>query len=81
MAYRKLKLSDGTWEYIIGQKGVKIRDPKGKCSWVEKYTMHGLTKEEHILSCHQIFDADDDWAEIYPTGPGDVKKYIESAIL
>ena len=46
MAYRKLVIGDDTWEFIAGKEGVKIRSPKGKCTWVRKYELFGLTEEK-----------------------------------
>jgi hypothetical protein len=80
MAYRTLTIDSETWEYVIGQQGVKMRSPTGKCTWKRKYELLGYTKDEYYDLCRDTFDADDDRGEIFEVGPGVVKRYIENNI-
>ena len=77
MSYRKLIIDKETWEYTVGREGVKIRSPKGKCTWFPKYELLGISKEQHDTTCQEY---EDDWIKQYPIGPGDVTKHINKEL-
>ena len=79
MAYRKLQLNNEDWEYIIGDKGVKMRSPKGKCTWAPHHEILGMTKEQYrdkIWTMSLDEYGDHSGNTTIAIGPGDVKRYI-----
>ena len=76
MSYRKLNINGEIWNYVIGTKGVKIKSPQNKSTWIEKYKILDIPEEDYLIWVKELHDDDYDGPIAIAVGPGNVKNYI-----
>ena len=79
MSWRKLQLGKETYLYVVGKKGVKIRNPQNKVSWIEAWKI--LKYESKKAYIREIYRVDDDGDGRYNPSitPQNIKDYIENS--
>lgn len=75
MSYRKIHIKNNIYEYVVGKRGVKIRNPDGSVWWIEKYKVKGMSIKEFYKEMERI-DPDGDGRFDIGITPQNLKDYI-----
>ena len=76
MHYRKLHIGNEVWEFVIGS-GAKIRNPKGKVTWIEGWRLLGYESKQ----AWEKVMAEDDGDSVEAIIPSMVKRFIEENLI
>lgn len=78
MSYRKLHIDGKVWQYVVGNKGCKIKAPNNKTAWVKKHVLLEMTEEAYR---DRMYADEDDYDQGIAISPFRVKNYIEHNLM
>lgn len=77
MSYRKITINNQEWQFVIGGKGVKLRDHNNKCKWVTKLELFNMTKEQYKDKYKRFDEYGDVYYDTLEIDRSDIQIYLE----